>query len=581
MNNLKKAGVMFLIATLTITMVLVPFTPMTHIQPVAAPENTTPEDVLMDIQRYIDTPKEGGPFGSILASYRDTGYIPSNVARNVDGDMGVLVTVRTDSDVATLDEIIDVSWKAEIGAMTLASGYIPSPEAAVELENFDGIVTAFADVLKRDIPTGVEPRDTISAAPPETEPDAYAINPHIGVDQVWAAGYDGTGTRVGVVDTGTDFTIPDLVDAIDFGPDGLPTSYDPSGWAFGVNLYRVNLTTVDPDAWLAASGWNILSFTEGGKTYINTSTYQHNYDVYETHGSPYVQYLGGMYDLDYFFDVYLYYWWTLYGGYYPGGDAAITDFYYNVLRQPLEIPDPSTISGGDLMNVTLNATLGTWQMVPYACNGYTVQRRYDPSMRIFAPTLVVNSTKLIIDWNTTRAWTDFWNLNINWGTYNFSDPATTAMYSAMGDWSFADDLDEDYYYQADGTVEHTNLYIDYPADGKRFGLGILCHFWEPGIFGLGMVDGFALGGRAIGIMYDSDSHGTFTAAEIASRGVAQYPVGPNGTMEYLTGVAPGSTIMAVSTVTLVQEYNSMLYTAGFDYNSTSRYWEWNYNSGHQ
>ena len=36
MNNLKKAGVMAVVALFTISMVLVPFTPMTQIQPVAA-----------------------------------------------------------------------------------------------------------------------------------------------------------------------------------------------------------------------------------------------------------------------------------------------------------------------------------------------------------------------------------------------------------------------------------------------------------------------------------------------------------------------------------------------------------------
>ena len=103
MNNLKKAGVVALVALFTISMVLVPFTPMTQIQPVATPEVTTPEDVFMDIQRYVDTQKEGGPLGATLASYRDTGFISDSVARNDAGDMGVIVTVRTDSDVASLD----------------------------------------------------------------------------------------------------------------------------------------------------------------------------------------------------------------------------------------------------------------------------------------------------------------------------------------------------------------------------------------------------------------------------------------------------------------------------------------------
>ena len=179
MNNLKKAGVMALIATLTITMVLVPFTPMTQIQPVATPEYATPEDVLMDIERYVDTQREGGPLGSILASYRDTSFVPNNVARNSDGDVGLLVSVRTDSDVASLDQIIDVNWKVQIGAMTIASGFVKSPEAVTELENFDGIVTAFADSLIKEKTRSIGTRDVPSGAPPVSDPDAYAIIPEI------------------------------------------------------------------------------------------------------------------------------------------------------------------------------------------------------------------------------------------------------------------------------------------------------------------------------------------------------------------------------------------------------------------
>lgn len=577
MNNLKKTAVMFLTVAMAISMLMVPFTPITQVAPrVMTPQVSTPDEVRMDLQKYLNNRGLEGPLDSILTAYKDTGMVPNTVVTNADGAMGALITVTPETDIATIEDIVDINWMVDFGVATIMSAYIGSVDAVIALESHDGVITAFADSLyKGTTYTGVEPRDPIvSQAPIETEPTSYATTVAIGSDLVVGAGIDGTGVRVGVIDTGTDFSIPDLVDAVDFGTDGLPTSYDPSGWGFGMTLYRVNLTTVDPARWLAYSGWNILSYTEGGKTYIDTSSYQHN------GGSPYVQYLGGLYDLDYFFDVYMGAWWS--DGYLddPALTANITEFYYDALRQPIELPDPATISGGGSINITLNATLGTWTIVPYACQGYMVERRYDPSMRLFSPLLVVNSTKLVVDWNTTRAWTDFWNLNINYGVFDFNDTATWDYYNAMADWSFADDLAEGYYYTADGTVAHTNMYFDY-ADGARFGLGLLCHVWEPGIFGLGMINGFALGGRAVGIMYDGDSHGTFVSGEIASRGVTQYPIGLNGSLEYLPGVAPDSTIMGVSTVGIVSEFNSMLWAAGFDYNGGTGYFEWNYESGHQ
>jgi len=201
-------------------------------------------------------------------------------------------------------------------------------------------------------------------------------------------------------------------------------------------------------------------------------------------------------------------------------------------------------------------------------------------MKIFSPVLVVNSTKIIVDWDTTRAWTDFWNLNINLGTYDFNETSTIAYYDGLGDWSYADDLTAGEYYTPDGTVAHVNLYHDY-GDGARFGLGVLAHVWESSIFGLGMIDGLALDGHIIGIVYDSGSHGTFVAGQIASRGVTQYPVGLNGSLEYLPGVAPNSTIMSVMTAGITSEFNSLLWAAGFDFNDGTMYWEWNQTSGHQ
>jgi len=543
---------------------------------VTTPQVSTPDDVKMDLQRYLDDRGLDGPLDSVLTAYKDTGMVPNTVATNADGAMGALITVTPGTDLAGLEDIVDVNWKVDFGVATIMSAYIGSVAAVSALENYEGVVTAFADALYKETTNSVEPREVVEEAPIQTEPAAYATTVEIGADLVVGTGTLGTDVRIGVIDTGTDFSLPDMVDAIDFGDDGLPTSYDPSGWGFGMTLYRVNLTPVDPAAWMAYSSWNILSFTDGGKTYINTSTYQHN------GGSPYVNYMGSLYDLDFFLDAYVAAWWagTNPLNTYPGGVANLTAFYYEQMRQPLEIPDPSTISGGGSANVTLNATSGEWMMVPYACNGYVVQRRYDPSMRIFAPALVVNSTKIIIDWDTTRAWTDFWNLNINWGTWDFNTTAAWTYYDDLGDWSFADDLAAGDYYCADGTVEHTNMYHDY-TDGARFGLGLLAHLWEGNIFGLGMVNGIALGGRAIAIMYDSDSHGTFVAAQIASRGLEQYPIGLNGTLEYLPGVAPNSTIMAVSTIGLSSEFNSMLWAAGFDFNGATGYFEWNAASGHQ
>ena len=571
MNVIKKTTVIFLSVVMTFSILIVPFTPIIQVAPeVIAPQVSTPEDIRMDLEKYLMDRDIDSPLDSILRAYKETGIVPANVATNEQGAMGVLITIKNTADIFGLDDIVDINWKVDFGVATITSAFVGDVDEVLAVENYDGVVNVFADSFLREKATGVEPRPIMDEAPITSEPAAYATTVEIGADLVVIDGIDGSGVRVGVIDTGTDFSSPDLLDAIDFGSDGLPTSYDPSGYGMGMTLYRVNLTTVDPAAWMGYSSYNILSFTDEGKTYIDTSTYQHN------GGSPYLNNQGRLYDLDFFIDAYLGSWW---GNAYPN-QANLTDYYYNVMRQPQEIPDPTIIAGGDQVNITLNATSGEWQMVPYACHGYLFQQRWDPYMRIFSNVLVVNSTKIIIDWDTTRAWTDFWNLNINFGVYDFNESSTWDYYNALGDWSFADDLAAGEYYTPDGTIAHVNLYHDYP-DSVRFGLGVLAHVWEGNIFGLGMIDGLALGGRAIGIMYDSDSHGTFVSGQIASRGVTLYPVGLNGSLEYLPGVAPNSTIMSVMTVGITSEFNSMLWAAGFDYNDGTGYWEWNQTSGHQ
>jgi subtilisin family serine protease len=565
MNNLKKAGALAFALIFTFSMVIVPFMPTHQVQPVANPNVPTPEEVLYDIQKYVDIQKEDGPLGAVLASYRDSGYIPNTVSRNDAGEIGAVVTVRTDSDVASLDEIMSVNWKVEVGAMTLAYGHIPSPEAAAALENFDGIVTAFADALYREKTTGVEPRPV--AEPPLDNPE-YAVVPHIGGNVGGGVGaYDGAGVTVGVVDTGVDFSHAGLVGTMDIGSDGLPTSYDPTGYGFVVSLYRANSTVVDPDAYLAFSSWNVLSYEMGGNWYINWSTCQH--------GDPYVNNQGGLSHLDWFIDAYLAAWW---GDAYTNQDN-LTDYYYNVMRQDFQIPDPSLSQAGPQLNITLNATAGTFQMVPYYTAGYAFQQRWDPYVKVFAPVLVLDGDTIIVDWNTTRAHTEFWNHNINYGVWDFNDTASWDYFNAMGDWSFVDDYNDGYMYMADGTEAHLNMYFDY-TDGERFGLGTLAHCYEGNIFGLGMIDGIGLSGRALGIMYDGDSHGTFVSGQIAGQPMV-YDIGVNGTSETISGIAPGAKIMGIMSVGIAAEFNSMLWAAGFDINYTSGYWEWNGASAHQ
>ncbi|MDH4213546.1 MAG: S8 family serine peptidase [Candidatus Thorarchaeota archaeon] len=572
MNNLKKNMVLLCIVIMTMSMVMVPFTPTTLLNPqVATPQVATPEQVMMDLQRYLVERDVDGPLDSVLASYRDTGVIASDAVKNNDGAVGILITLEKNANLDGLENIIQFNWKADFGVAIIASAFVKGTENLVALENYEGVVTASADRLYKG--ANDDFNTVTDNLPIIEEPEAWATVPWIGADDVWETlSYDGTGVKVATIDTGTDFSHPDLFGAIDIGSDGLPTSYDATGWGYVNTLYRVNVTNVaNITAWYEGSSWNLLSYEKAGKYYINWSSMVDNpfYSNVVNGDGPRVNNQGGLANLDWWFDGYLDAWW---GTAHPYPNVAnLTEFYYNVIRQDLEIPEPSKCMGG-----------ATSQGVTYLTAGYAFQQRNDPYTKVFAPIITINKTIAIVDWNTTRAHTEFWMDAIRLSRYtgiDFNVTANRDYYEGLGDWSFVDDLAAGKYYTKDGNPEHLIMYEDYP-DGLRFSLGTLAHCWEMNIFGFGMINGIRTGdGRGMGIMYDGDSHGTFVSGQIAGRGVLTYPVGPGGSSVALPGVAPDSTIAGVMTVGMVSEFNSFLYAAGFDY--SGGWWSWNNESVHQ
>ncbi|MHA1863438.1 MAG: hypothetical protein ACTSWA_06695, partial [Candidatus Thorarchaeota archaeon] len=142
------------------SMLMVPFVPITQVAPqVTTPQVATPDDVRMDLQRYLDDRGLDGPLDSILASYKETGMVPTNVATNADGAMGALITVTPETDIRTIEDIVDVNWMVDFGVATIMSAFIGSVEAVTALETHEGVVTAFADSLFTETKhSGVEPR---------------------------------------------------------------------------------------------------------------------------------------------------------------------------------------------------------------------------------------------------------------------------------------------------------------------------------------------------------------------------------------------------------------------------------------
>ncbi len=84
-------------------------------------------------------------------------------------------------------------------------------------------------------------------------------------------------------------------------------------------------------------------------------------------------------------------------------------------------------------------------------------------------------------------------------------------------------------------------------------------------------------GNYFGVMYDVAGHGTSTAATVASVGEQQYDIYDNGTRYGLAGIAPGAKIMPVKALWAGDSLYGWLYASGFDLGNGT----WSYIGDHK
>lgn len=87
------------------------------------------------------------------------------------------------------------------------------------------------------------------------------------------------------------------------------------------------------------------------------------------------------------------------------------------------------------------------------------------------------------------------------------------------------------------------------------------------------------GGEYFGVMYDLQGHGSSTAATVASKGGQQYDIYGNSTTYSLTGIAPGAEIIPVKALWAGDSLYAWLYSSGFDLNVTDG--RWRYSGDHK
>ncbi len=200
-------------------------------------------------------------YDAVLQEYLETEEIPDSVVKTACGDSNVIVYVSSEDIAEALEEEFGVKWKMNLGPAVVVHASISSARELRRLGENEGVLYVKADIVENR----ADSLDTTASK----GLNSLETRDLIGANGIYASGYNGSGVTVGVVDSGTDFSHPDLQTAMSVDEYGRPTSYDPTGWGIQLMVRANSSVLVDPDAWLAEG--NVLTYQSGGNYYINTT----------------------------------------------------------------------------------------------------------------------------------------------------------------------------------------------------------------------------------------------------------------------------------------------------------------------
>jgi len=530
--------VMLFIGVFVISMLMVPFAPTATVD--SSVSQALPDAKQEFIQKWADRVENdmvGEKMDPMLVSYMESGVLDESVRQMADGRVKLLLYLAPDFDSNLLYSLTDVNWQMDLVVSRVASVSVDSIVALRQLQATEGINYVQADRLI----------DRTIADEPVTGTDEFHINEVVGATSVKEDfGYDGTGAIIAIDDSGADFSHPDLIGA-EYVNNGYPMSYDPSSVGL-TQMYIANGSFVEnTTAWLEDG--NLLTYNgTDGNMYLDVTGWD-----------PICNYAGGRYGLP----AHL----ALIGdmiGIFEGawGIDNATEYVMSTLWKDWQIPDPMGSN-----NYTF---------------GWSFQQRTDGVAWIFAPSMVYGGN-LVIDWNGTYAYTNWWMDTIWNAVADMTDSDDRAYYADLMDWSFNDDIAEGYIFNAANNI----LTADLDDDGvDDLGIGSLS--WAYDDLGYlsedyGVFFGITPDGMAWNALFNHDiNHGMWTATAVAGRGVLEYEVYDNATTitvggysetyhSYykLPGVANGSKIMACKGISSGGGLMADFWGAGFHLNTSA------------
>ena len=206
---------------------------------------------------------ESDPFETIhsnLVPYLETGTVPDEI-RSIDTGVELLLTASLEVDFNTLSEHMRIINVFELSVGYLIQGVAFDPKAIYALNALPSVGRVM----------GNEYHKVLHDKPSDMVTDQFFAREIMGVVDVETdfPDYNGTGVTIGIVDTGVDFGVNDLMDAIDLDGFGQPTSYDPGGSGIAITSYA--LPSVG--GYLLTEGLDFRMFRNDGALWWSNSTY--------------------------------------------------------------------------------------------------------------------------------------------------------------------------------------------------------------------------------------------------------------------------------------------------------------------
>jgi len=332
--------------------------------------------------------------------------------------------------------------------------------------------------------------------------DMYRVRQIIGADRTNQLGVTGEGVTIAIVDTGTDFTIPDLQQSVARDSLGQAISFDPDGQGFVITSLVVHRQgDVLKTEGLSVDVWNAASYvqTHSGLSPIETVKLHYDY------GAPRVLSKSG-------------------------------NYHFGILREAIQdVVSGETISVDFPIVVVDSAVANVYDTVVV-----DMSTAYYNFLSQWGEKLNGEATQTLgirLMWPTP---------NMTWDDHSFDDEAAHRVGGT--------DL---IYFDAnkDGVP-------DFSAGMLAFGIdlsGRTGHYYS-------LLPPVDPDGEFINVFFDFESHGTSTASDAASRGVLARDIYNNGTLVSMPGIAEGAKVMGVKALWLGDVTFAWYYSAGFDWN---------------